>query len=59
MRLITLQREALRQVGVQSEKTSDLYLNLPQNRQGNVEWYILILILVEIVLMVYDLFVVR
>ena len=39
-------------------RTSGLYLDLLGTRQGiRVEWYIVILILVEIVLIVYDLFV--
>jgi len=60
MRVILVQEDALPQLRVQGAKTSELYLNLLQNRQGiRVEWYTMILILVEIVLIVYDLFVVR
>jgi uncharacterized Rmd1/YagE family protein len=39
-------------------RTAQTYLDLLQNRQGlRVEWYIVILILVEIVLILYDLYV--
>jgi required for meiotic nuclear division protein 1 len=38
-------------------RTSELYLNLLHNRQGlRLEWYIVLLILVEIALIVYEIF---
>jgi uncharacterized Rmd1/YagE family protein len=38
-------------------RTAQTYLDLLQNRQSlRVEWYIVILILVEIVLLIYDLY---